>query len=474
MFQRKPWQLSNFGLAGVGLGIIFTFLYFTQVSCDGTGPGDSSEKKEAKSMVKIAGAIVPVLSGNVPSQIDTTLLTNSDTLNRIAFDNFSWQSFIALCWPVIQGQRGVPSNPNDPNTFLSMTNTTPIVWTSYKNQWDLFGQENSTPTPWNDWTNPFNICNSSNPVSHVFGSAKSEMLPGEGDESFSVPLVDQNKNYALFEIRYNKIQYDFIVNNGLYSSFNLMKYQKNNGGAVTMPASAGNTEGSILVKAAWKKLTPGDRQERYYVIDELVYDPVSKQCIKQKMGLVGLHIAQKIGAFPEWVWSSFEQVDNVPGAPNAQAPYSFNNGTNTPPTINGYANMPDSAELIPDTNSRVPVQVTRLNPIPTTPAGNSTVDLNQLYQAAVGNTWMKYYQLVITQWPTNPDNFTGFPNGVYPADCGQPFPIDACVNTTMETYFQSAGDAAGVGGNSCMSCHYQATGTDFSWSLKLRSHTVKK
>jgi hypothetical protein len=42
----------------------------------------------------------------------------------------------------------------------------------------------------------------------------------------------------------------------------------------------------------------------------------------------------------------------------------------------------------------------------------------------------------------------------------------------METYFQSQSDAAGAGGNSCMSCHYDAQSglRDFSWGFARRPH----
>lgn len=471
MLTRRPFRFSRLGMTVFGFFTLFCALNLSQTSCGSDAPRNASTIRP-DNPGDVRNVIKPVLSGIVPGEVT---LPQNDTLsaenNRPFFDQFSWQSFIALCWPVTPGQRGVPLNPNDPNTFLNMTDSTPVVWTSYKNQWDLFGQKTQKPSPWNSWNNAVTLCQSGQIVNHIFGSAKSDPLPGEGDESFSVPLIDQNKNYALFEIRYNELQYNFIVNNGLYLNSNLYKYQQSHGGAVTMPASTASAQGSILVKAAWKQLLPTDDLRRYYVINEIVYDPVTGQCSKKRMGLVGLHIAQKVDSFPQWVWSSFEQVDNVPGAPNAKAPYSFNNGTANPPTVGGYANKPDSAGLNKIKSSRIPVQVTRFNEIPTTPKGSSTVNINKIYQAAVGNTWMQYYQLVLTQWPTNAPQFKQYTqNGIYPADCGQPFPVNNCANTTMETYFQRAGDAGGVGGNSCMSCHYTAPNTDFSWSLQLRSH----
>jgi hypothetical protein len=123
-----------------------------------------------------------------------------------------------------------------------------------------------------------------------------------------------------------------------------------------------------------------------------------------------------------------------------------------------------------------PPEVTNLtthqqDPIPNTPAGASTRDVNFAYQKRLAGTVRRNDQLVITQWPTKPDNFTvKEKGGIYPQDCGQPFPEDGCENVTLERYLQSPGNAAGAGGNSCMSCHYTAGTSDFSWVLQRRAH----
>jgi hypothetical protein len=207
-----------------------------------------------------------------------------------------------------------------------------------------------------------------------------------------------------------------------------------------------------------------------------VYDPAVKKCSPQKMGLVGFHIAQKVKGFKQWIWSTFEQVDNVKrghGANNT-TPISFNNGTDNPKTTGGWANRPaqKATTLVPK-SQRTPVQVTRFNPIPTTPQGASTVDINNFYQAKVvkGTVW-EYYELVFTQWPTDDTSSkSSGSGGIYPQDAGIPFPPFNIANTAIETYMQSQEDAKGAGGNSCMACHYQlADQTDFSWALFLRSH----
>jgi hypothetical protein len=153
--------------------------------------------------------------------------------------------------------------------------------------------------------------------------------------------------------------------------------------------------------------------------------------------------------------------------PVAGQRYSFNNGTNNPPTVGGYANRPPAmAPQLQPVNQRKPVQVTRLNAIP-----SSTAALNKTWQQALKGTIWQYYQLVFTQWPSNSKSFkTMEKGGIYPQDSGAAFPANGVTNTAMETYFQSQNDAAGAGGNSCMSCHYRAGQADYSWSLLRGAH----
>src|SRR5690349_1345814 len=91
----------------------------------------------------------PTISGNIPRQvvINGNPATPQDA--RPFFDNFSWQSFIALNWPAQSGTRGVPNDPNNPNAFFTAPNGAPVVWGTYKDSFDLFGQGNDRPTAWN-------------------------------------------------------------------------------------------------------------------------------------------------------------------------------------------------------------------------------------------------------------------------------------------------------------------------------------
>src|SRR4051794_17276860 len=72
--------------------------------------------------------------------------------------------------------------------------------------------------------------------------------------------------------------------------------------------------GSITVKAAWREVRPGENTDRYYQADALALVPSSGQCEKRSFVLIGLHIVHKTPGRPQWIWSTFEHIDNLDGA----------------------------------------------------------------------------------------------------------------------------------------------------------------
>jgi hypothetical protein len=410
------------------------------------------------------------LSGNLPLSVKS--LKATPLKSRPSFDRFSWQSFIALNWPADPKIAGKPRYPNKPSVFRKPPAGATTVWESYKESFQLFGTGDRLPKPWSDPTVVGNPCKKSKARKTLYMVAKATDVLDDLNEAFSHPLIDQNKNYVYAEVRFNEPYYDFVRSNRYYLKKNLPAPSIS---PMQMPATTTKPPriGAIMIKASWRFITKEDDTSRYHVITAQVLDPSSGDCKPQRVGLVGLHIAHKLKDFPEWIWSSFEQVDNVQRGPGATAdtPISFNNGTAKPVTPKGWANRPPLAPPLLPMNKRVPVQVTRYNPIPTTPTGKSTVDINKQYQALLSGTPWAFYQLVITQWPTNASDFNLRENGgVYPKDSGQPFPVNGATNTAMETFLQSQTDAAGAGGNSCMQCHYGTGTTDFSWILQNKSH----
>jgi hypothetical protein len=430
------------------------------------------------------------INGNIPLFVPLPSDIESPTQIRPYFDWFSWAEFIALSWPATSTGRGNPQTPNDPSTFLKASAGTPTVWSTYKANWELFDQGNARPSPFDSYEVAVPpTCGTES----VAGGAKKKTLVmtskgnsvlNDGVQAFSFPLVDQTKEYVMYEVRYGRQPYEFMrgtdadKSSWLYLAKNVnpkTTYQMPPTQSIQGGVSKVNQLGSMMIKAAWRDMAavPKDQWTRYYVVDAEVFDPSTQQCSSTSVGLVGLHIVQKLDQFPQWVWSTFEQVD-VLAANQANALLAACPNGDPECKQNAFKNRPQSINLNPDQNARVPVQALRANPIPTTPAGASTVDANAAFQKALAGTPWANYQLVVTQWPfaaTGPPAFKAFnEGGNYPCTCSLPFPVTGAVNLTMETFFQTPNSAQGAGGNSCMSCHFNASQTDFSWGLKRRPH----
>ena len=417
-----------------------------------------------------------VVSGNMPLSVPLPAQINSPEQIRPDFDWYSWEEFVALNWPASTTGRGNPDQPGNASAFLKAPNGTPTVWGTYKANWELFNQGSARPTPFDSYDVHVPAqCSAGKPgEKRLVMSSKGNTVLNDGVQAFSFPLVDAARNYIFYEVRYGRDAYDFMrgtdadPKSWLYLAKNLSPPKQQ-----TMPSTTANPAhvGAIMLKAAWRDMSsvPAADQSRYYVVPAEVYDPSTKQCSMKSVGLVGFHVVQKLQGFGEWIWSSFEQVDNL-STPERPGMLPACTDTNCS-QAHGFSNRPQSLTLEPDPAKRVPVNAARLNPIPTTPAGASTVDVNATFQKALAGTPWAFYQLVITQWPTSDKGFKPPEDrGTYPCASGIPFPQDGAVNVALETYFQSAEDANGAGGNSCMRCHYNAAITDFSWGLNRRPH----
>jgi len=371
---------------------------------------------------------------------------------RPFFDSFSWQSFVALNWPaaVDSSSRPVRGKADQEKTIGDIK--PPRVWESWKASWETFRKNGVAPSDWSSY-------DGGGPCSGERAGDKTLLMVSKVgsvtdgiNEAFSGPLVDQNRNYARYEIRFNETQYNVIRTNQWYLR-NKLPTDRNN--PVNFPSSVPGSYGAIEVKAAWRELVAGrDDLNRYYSVDGIIIEPGTPHtCRSAKLGLVGFHIASKVNPFREWIWSTFEHVDNVPASypPPAGVRYSFNDGRNVPPNPHGFdyqpANLPDGKPIPKDPT---PVQVSRVTPIP-----KDTQTMNARYQDLLRGTVWQNYQLVATQWPTTTGKFKV--GGACPQDCDFPFPATAVANTTLETYLQP---------DNCTRCHYMAAQTDFSFILK--------
>jgi hypothetical protein len=426
-------------------------------------------------------SLVPKLSGAIPLEVSLPPAEFEDdpVKSRPFFDTFSWQSFIALSWPADPANRGIPLEPGSPTRFRTANTTggdsSAIVWETYREGFELFPSDDSIPPEWNS-TEP-TLTPAGLTEERVLAMVTKGGLLDEVNEAFGGPLVDQNRNYVRYEVRINQIEYDQVRNNAWYDKDVVdeaisQAVQDQTNAGISPQQGIEFDVNALELKGAWRQLTDEDDHDRYYVVEAIIKGEDGTYA-PQTMGLVGLHIMQKTEIFPQWIWSTFEHVDNVSGVHP-----SFNNGTDEPASLmdgdqpRGYNREPTPLSPegdLPDPESpqRDPVQVTRALPIPSSPAdpeGYSTQDLNLKYQELLAGTVWENYELVGTQWPLNPSLRSPYdpdfiPDSEYASElAGNPFP-QFVSNVSMETYFQTD--------NSCMQCHYHAAayGVDYSWIL---------
>jgi hypothetical protein len=392
-----------------------------------------------------------ITSSTPPSDVE---IPQGFSGNPIAFfDDFSWKAFIAMVWPALQGQRGVP----DPKQTVGGPG--PRVFETYKALYEMFHSDGSAPASWNDFDpasyNPCDVAVGWGDLTLGSFSKFSDMGQA-GFGSLVGPLVAQNTTYVRFLTTYNMVEYKQIVSGEWYVRAKLP----------TPPASITFDNGAIDTKSAWMDMSGASHPERYYTRTAWVLDPVTGECSQKKVGLVGLHMVVKTPSRPQWIWSTFEQVDNVPPLqPDTTGAFgsgtsNFNDGTGAPmPQKNPYP-----LQRVLEAPTAAPFNVERLKPI-----HPSTKTTNAAYRAALHGTVWENYQLVATQWPIVPNSPStpGTPPNTFP---GTPAPNDSTAfsNVTLETFDQKSVFT------SCMNCHNVTKApTDFLWSLNDHAFPAK-
>lgn len=234
----------------------------------------------------------------------------------------SWQTFIALNWPALDN--------GDPNSGTQIgQQDAATVWESWKESYQIFLPNGQKPASWSASANVPKACEGLGEGRLLQQMGKVPDVLDEFIQPFqSGPLVDQAGVYTRNEIVVNQPMFNDIVNNGLYSVEGQQAFFKASS-SNTVAFSCGDPKtsevGSLMVKASWKVLDGNDKRENFHTVDALVYTPgnsdpskgpvVPESCKAEPVGLVGLHIVHKTSSAPQWVWSTFEHVDNVPEKP---------------------------------------------------------------------------------------------------------------------------------------------------------------
>jgi hypothetical protein len=418
------------------------------------GPGDA-QQREGQPPSRPLTPPRYVFSPDLPHDVVTNSLGATE-IQPFA-DIMGWDAFIAVNWPAPNPivERGVPDRQNVIGGLYAKSEggtkslpPGPTVWETFKNSNDIYLNPPTPPTPF-DWPEaipPQCLAQAQehpDAAHHIMvRTAKISTILNGIEQADGNRLVDQNGQDVWYEVKLNRVYYDYVVSNKFYDSNNQA------GKTIFFPRSTNVTrqESTVKVKAAWKVMgAPGSKQpddaSKFYTTQALVIDPDTGRCSPRQLGLVGLHVVMKSLILPQWLWATFEHVDNAPDQATGPVPgkkYNFFNAQ----CAGCPLNQP------PAKGSQTPTQVVRVTPI-----DGGAAQTSQLYWAALkglrpDNVWQNYV-LVDAQW-----SVAGLPIGV-------PEQPKFLANTTLETYMQVQTQPHG-----CINCHGQTgLATDFDFQL---------
>ena len=340
-------------------------------------------------------------------------------------DTFSWNEFIALNWPADVATCA-------PNTGKSIVNVqsgdgTVAVWQTYMPSSNVFRAGGAAPAAWcsgNGLTQggarALDDVAKAEPHFVKLGAAFARISePTDDLQAAGGVLTDQSGRWVRYEKLMNQDEYNYTVQNKLYSKAGQTAFKNAGNKAINLPTGP---TGAVEVKASWKVLTDAEiASKKYFTQVATVYNTPNNAPSPGKnpvtLGLVGLHIIHKTPQQTGFFWSTFEHADNdtvFAGSGTA------NKQTATKPYV----------ELNPDGSPHnQPVNVQR------THSDYIDNEINAYYRALLAGSVFANYRLISTQWQTG-----GAPQGAPPF----------VANITMETYVQDlqVGKASG-----CLACH---------------------
>lgn len=405
------------------------------------------------------------------------LVPNDELANlQRGFDFYSWLTFIAMNSPADGKVIGTGPRPGGdaPTKWEDLQNYRPLA--------NVMLPHGAKPE-WGTRIVPDACSKLDGPGKIVFQL---------GEEAFnqpfkSGPLIDQDGQFALFDILMNRPMFDFILKHDLYSKAGQQKVAENDKtkfpqGRLEFPigsdpsGAAPGRMGAIMLKVSYRILDPQKDQNllgQFHTSDALIYFPgppatkTGPACVEKKLGLVGFHVGHKTNFAPQWVWTSFEHVSNVPDADDVASGhllprYNFFNAAckNDCPVVNDTPPQPWDPDVTLKFQGDYKSQVVRQKMIPS-PVLKEVAELNESFRGILKGTVWENYVLLATQWPSDAASKTD--------PLGAPAPT-YLANSTLETYSQGRIPLAS---SSCMACHgnatthhVPATASDFTFILE--------
>jgi hypothetical protein len=394
------------------------------------------------------------------------------------FDFYSWRTFIALNAPadgrttIDHSEANMPTRWEDMDNFKQLLDVMLPVGTNPAASWpadkNAMEAEKQRLLP--------EACR----ALYKPGKMVVKMIEESFNEPFKTgPLIDQQGHYAIFDILMNRQMFEYIMRNHLDTKAG----QKDAVDlAVDFPPGQNldprNKDvvadlGAFMLKVSWKILGPEEIKARnFHMVDALVSMPVREgstakpPCLPETLGLIGFHAVHKTASRPQWIWTSFEHMQNVPDRNEVNArtfhgPYHFFsiNCKDDCPAENA---TPPREFWQPDLTLKLEFGDTfRSQIVRETPLTDAARHMNDIFHDILKGTVWVNYMLLSTQWPSNFGcTFLHSQSPLAPKTDFLKQPDMTCspaptyfANSTLETYSQGEVPMAS---SSCIACHGNA------------------
>ncbi len=460
----------------------------------------------------------PQILADVPAAAVARLRARGDIAGLQAlYDELSWQNFVAINWPTDDAghARHHLSDPGAP------------AWVGWRESPEVFAEDGSPPAAWGSPLR--SLARRSHGLSGLppgAGLSVSEriLLPArrsphaEGlNQPFSLPLWDQSGGLVFYEVLINRAEFDYIVDNQLYNLDGQVAFASRHPGRdldpgscnhpnrsiVVFPAGRPDSDevGAIEIKLAWRVLSARDIESRYLTIDGWVPRDlrVEGSCATSdlhvvaagpdwkpaRLGLVGFHIGHKTQSAPQWVWSTFEHIDNL-GVDRREAERLARHGQTLRPSF-----YDPTCPGCPVNTCAAPPQKNQLQRLLPIERQTAVLNAQMRHLLAAHGSKLAYYELVGSQFPTQPEALPtrpraepgcsgeeavpiNLPDSVHNKSGGRPHPV-FLTNLTLESFFQRGvqpaclqvepgicpdplppGAPTVFGSESCIGCHSSA------------------
>ncbi|MDB9509934.1 hypothetical protein PN499_01775 [Kamptonema animale CS-326] len=436
---------------------------------------------------------------------------NPDTQEEDAINEFAWRVFIALNWPVdCQGKTLSAIEPPGQKKLIGQAPENPRAWELYPSPKDVFPPDGATPPSLGELPE-YNKCVGDGKGSEIeykpnlrlteaeilakiedFSEVDRENKPNivtkngelnnniislaDIDAVIHIPLVDQQGNYVINEIRMNPVEYEQIRNNKWFASNNLVTFKETEQ-QLKLVCSSGykydgyekycseqNGEGAIEIKAAWRvfdRRSSDQEKAKYYTTKRKIASNTGDLLNEEvELGLIGFHVMHKTSS-QGWIWSTFEHIDNAPscGKPEKTRYTLYNNECNInkenceqnkpyvkPPYLWYISNdkpkavtMEESVDNIPLIKDQIPSQICRSNDISESVKKQNDKWHTQLKTVDKSSVW-QYYELIGTEWLANPWDS-------YESERAIKHTTSPLTNVTLEPYVKRV---------TCIVCHTSA------------------